>query len=916
MSKHRNFKKLLPRLATLISGEGEYLSHQTALYLHGFISSPGNPITIVSSRRRRNRQLEGFDLVFVFHSNLDPKLTQQLNVAGEQITISSLEKTLVDLLKDQSYSPDLDTIAKIFCSVPYNIKQLLSIAKQTSDTVLKRVSLLLAWSGRASYKEIPYRLFKRTPIKLDNREKTNLVWNGFFYTKLPARLLSKPVSAPPQDTDLKTRSWMELKALPEFCEKQLQSGMIFIRESPEKKILSIIEAFFIEIFKNLSSEQLEAFLAGYDQQTTVFPPKIPVLLKSFIHSRKDILQLRREEIICWISKNLNSSKLDLVESAIFHALKLELFEEAFEVFEKNCSNFFYAGKFGIINIFADALLNLDWELTPKMLLNITKTYSMQEKYEQALELLEKAKQKAESSGKSLSVIGQLHYATGLVFNRMERCDDALSELFLARESFLVADDQECLAKTECSLGNIYFSRGHPASAKSHYISGLNRARSIKSKPLQASFLANLGMVEYDIGNFNKAARYFTQSFSMNKMVKNFWTASVVGMALGKLQLKLGHFSKAMRLFREIMPVREQKRHTSGIYEICSLLAWICEIIGKAAAAKAYWNHAEKFDSEFIEPRSRFVGQMLKAMNYFYHSRFAEAESLFASMLETAVTRNASAVQRGDCLHGLAVAKLFLDKKEEAASLLSEARHSIGINSRRFQMHQINFIAALYFPDNFPDIDLNSCLAKIHESGVYDPLWVHYANALLNIKSEEAQRYLSFHLSKTPPSSMKILSQRLPTLNRILKSIEKFNNRAGEFVTILTPDETHTLHIEDYENWRKNYPANTLIFDAPMGILKYNENLEKLKPGSIPHSILQQLFLAIPHPVEIESLYKAAWGMSFDPEYDFGAVKSSLQRLKRCLKKITSSASIYHKNSSKGIRALKLSVSVPWILVFK
>jgi len=241
LTKKRNFKALLPHLSCILGDSDEYISHQTALFLLGFASDPGKQITIVSPRRRRNREIEGFEIVFVYHSSFDNKYSQIINISGEQLNVSSLEKTLIDLTKDLNYSPGLETLARLFCIIPYNPKQLINVAKSTSDTVLKRVSLLLAWSGRAAYYELPLKNFKRTPVKLDSREEENLIWNSLFYTKLPARLLMLPVSEPPKDIDEKIRLWMELKALPEFCEKQFQSGMVFIRETPEPRINRIIE---------------------------------------------------------------------------------------------------------------------------------------------------------------------------------------------------------------------------------------------------------------------------------------------------------------------------------------------------------------------------------------------------------------------------------------------------------------------------------------------------------------------------------------------------------------------------------------------------------------------------------------------------------------------------------------------------
>lgn len=910
----KNFKTLLPHLEKILAGSEEYISHQTALFLLGFSTDPGATITIVSPRRRRNRQIENFEIVFVFHSSFDARYTQKINVSGFQLPISSLEKTMIDLCKDQNYAPNLEGLARLFCAVPYNLKELLNIARLTSDTVMKRVALLTAWSGRAAYYELPLKHFKRTPIKLDTREEDALIWNNLFFCKLPRRLLKTPVSRPPEDTEATVRLWMELKALPEFCEKQYAAEMIFIRETPEPRINGIIENYFREIYLSFSEEKLKTFLTGFNQQTGAFPPEIPELLRTFLHTHQEILLLRKKDLEHWFFENLKGTNPDLVEALIFYGIRLNFANEVFNKFESTCNELFYAGKFKIINIFADHFLKLGSKLTPQMLLNITKTYSMQEKYDQALSLIEQARDIADPD--DLSLLGRLHYAAGLVYNRMERAEDAMSELFLARESFAVTKEQEQLSRCELSLGNLYFSRGHPDSARSYYISGLNRARELKSTSLQASFMANLGMVDYDFGNFPKAARYFTQAYAMNKMIANHWTNSVIGMALGKLYLKLGQFSKAMRIFREIYPIRQERGNSSGLYEISSILAWICEINGKTGTAKTYWNQADRYDCDRLEPRSRFVGQMLRALNHFFHFRFNEAEQLFTQMLETAKQKNASEVQRGDCLHGMAITRFFLGRKAEAAALLDQASKTVSRNSARFQLTQINFFAAILLNEEFPKINQAEAIKAMLQTSVFDPLWHVYAPAMFELQCPEARKYLCWHLEHTPGATIKMLRQNNQTFDRLMRRLEHKPGRASEFFTILSISESYTIHLDDYRKWQQNYPKDTLIFDAPAGLLLYNDCCEKIKPGSIPHSILLQLFIAIPHPVEIESLYKSAWGMNFDPEYDFGAFKSSLQRLKHCLKKVANTAFLQRRKSSKGLKAVRVSVSVPWIVAFR
>jgi len=911
-----SFRQLLPHLARMLAGTDEYVSHQTALFLLGFSTDLGKQITIVSARRRRNRTIEGFEIVFVYHSAFDPKHTQKINIADEQLPISNLEKTMIDLCKDQSYAPDLETIARLFCAVPYNLKELLNIARATSDTVLKRVSLMAAWSGRAAYFELPVKHFKRTPIRLDAREKENLIWNSLFFTRLPARLLRLPVSRPPEDTDDKVRLWMELKALPELCEKQFEAEMIFIRETPEPGINKIIENYFRDIYLGFSIERLREFIVGNNRGEHDFPPAIPELLRTFLHSHDRILLLREKELKDWFFENLSSKEPQVIETLIFYGIKLKLFKEVFEKFDLACSELFYAGRFKAINLFAEHFIESEFRLTPAMLLNISKTFSMQEKFEIALSLLEHHLELAENENADLSVVGQLHYATGLVFHRMERGDDALSELFLARETFLIERNDELLARCELSIGNIYFTRGHPGSARAYYINGLNRTRSLKDRPMQASFLANIGMVEYDLGNFPKAATYFNQAYAMNKMLKNHWSNSVVGMALGKLFLKLGQFSKSMRVFREIYPLRQEKGHASGLYEISSILAWICEITGRSGTAQTHWNQADRNDIDQLEPRSRFVGEILRALNHFYHKRYNEAELMFKRMIEHAEARNSSAILRADCLFGLATVKFFLGQKGDSIELFNRARHVIPKEKARFQLAQINFYSGLLLPEAFPEINLQDTLKVLLQSQVYDPLWVHYAKYLKEIPSPEARKYLAYHLDHTSPSALQNIRKLFPDFDQIISEISKKTSRAAEFVTLLSPGETRTIHNEDYAIWQKNYPADTLIFDAPAGLLAYNDCCDRLKPGSIPHSVLLQLFLAIPHPVEIESLYRSAWGMEFDPEYDFGAFKSSIQRLKHCLKKVANTAILQRQKSSKGLKAVRISATVPWVLAFR
>ncbi len=917
MKTRQDFSDVIEQLEGLTESENEYFSHQTALYLLGLQAFPPATLTIVADRRRRNRKIGCFDLVFVFHGSEDNSYTQTIAFMGRHLRVSTIEKTLADLTKDCSYAPPLLETADLFCRVSYNLKLLTSIARQTSDSVLKRVCLYLAWSGRASYSELPLKVFRRTPIKLDPREEINLIWNGLFNCRLPLQLLQHSPAPPPKDVDQETSLWMELKRLPEFCEKQSAAGLIFIRESPEPRIKEIIENYFIEIFLSLSNEKLAGLLSNVlnNSDYSEFPQLVPRMLVSFITSRTDVLSLRREEINEWLHHNLGSSDLAKAEAAIYIGALLGIDNEVIARFENLSQALFYAGRFQIINFIASHYLTRGVKLAHTAYIDISKTFSAQERFEEAVTLLEEAKIFYEDQDGN--AMGNLCFATSLVLKRLNRDDEALAELFLAREAFLIAKDHPGLARTENSLGNLYFSRGHPQAAKFHYHAGLHLARQHKMQTLLPSFLNNLGLVEFDTGNFSRARLELTRAYSLYKLQNNHWSASVAGMGLGKLFLKLGYLFKAMKIFREVLIMREEKKNFSGIYETSMLLSWICELLGKTAAARTWNSSAEMIkNSNTLEPRACHVGETLLAMSHIFNNRFNEAEKHYRKMEIEGKARGSTGVQIADLQYGLASALLFQGKEKEAYHCLIEARRNIGSDSVRIQHTQLRIMASLYFPGSEIASDLDVELKRFLASGCFDPFWAHISQKITEQQSAAGLEYLRFHINRTPPVMMKHLCSNFSHLAQLVNQLQPGHNRSSEFLTIISNDTTRTIHFDEYLKYRDTYPDEQLIFDAYAGFLHFSGNKARLKPGSIPHSVLLQLFMAQPHPIKRETLYRSAWGSEFDPEFDFGAFKSTLQRLKKLLQSLTPSTRISTgKIHGKG-HGVKLSLAVQWLLIFK
>ena len=125
MPKGLNIRSLLPDLVKLIESEGEYFSHRTALFLTGETSVFPETLTIVSPRRRRNRLIQGLPLVFVCHPKDKSRALQQASFVDLSLPVSTLEKTLIDLLADLKHAPPLATLADLFAKGSYTTVKLL-----------------------------------------------------------------------------------------------------------------------------------------------------------------------------------------------------------------------------------------------------------------------------------------------------------------------------------------------------------------------------------------------------------------------------------------------------------------------------------------------------------------------------------------------------------------------------------------------------------------------------------------------------------------------------------------------------------------------------------------------------------------------------------------------------------------------
>ncbi|NLI79975.1 MAG: hypothetical protein GX442_26455, partial [Candidatus Riflebacteria bacterium] len=246
---------LFQDLASLMELEGEYLSHRTALFLLGQIPDLPAELTAVSPRRRRNRTVGPRPLVFVFHPGEKPRHIQVTAFGKISLPVSTLEKTLLDLLADMHHAPPLDELAALFVRLPYHPATLVAMARQASDTVLKRTCFLAAWAGRIHVREIPFAAFRRTPVKLDPREPaTGLAWDNRFFLKVPSRAFRLPLPPGPANLDPDIAAWVELRRSPAFQEWMAGEGRLPILGDHDGKEL---DGFFGDLFRDIPAARFD-----------------------------------------------------------------------------------------------------------------------------------------------------------------------------------------------------------------------------------------------------------------------------------------------------------------------------------------------------------------------------------------------------------------------------------------------------------------------------------------------------------------------------------------------------------------------------------------------------------------------------------------------------------------------------------
>ncbi|MBI3038085.1 hypothetical protein HYY75_03390 [bacterium] len=225
--------------------------------------------------------------------------------------------------------------------------------------------------------------------------------------------------------------------------------------------------------------------------------------------------------------------------------------------------------------------------------------------------------------------------------------------------------------------------------------------------------------------------------------------------------------------------------------------------------------------------------------------------------------------------------------------------------------QVKLFSSIYFPSHFPEISPETLSHQYISTQAFDPFWGFYSAKILSSQNPKLLEFIHYHLRKSPPPLLKAFSTRVEGFPKLIKKIENRQSRSHDFLSHVTPRGCKPIRFEDYLERVNNKAPGFLIFDGPSGLISFNQNQARIAPDTLPHKVLTHLFVSYPLSIDLDELYTAAWGTSFDSECDSGPLKSVLQRLRKVLSSVNPGIRVCRKRTNSKYGGVCLSMSCCW-----
>lgn len=244
-------------------------------------------------------------------------------------------------------------------------------------------------------------------------------------------------------------------------------------------------------------------------------------------------------------------------------------------------------------------------------------------------------------------------------------------------------DNMGLASLHTNLGIIYFESGDYEQAKTHHYAGLELAKELGNKRLQAIGLGSLGSVYEREGNYQLAIEHFTKDLQICQELGDRQGIAVVEGLIGDLNSVMGGFTKAIQHLDRSLSISRELGYRKGVAKAVNTLGDIYYLQSQHDISLMYYDQAIEIarstDNRLVLGSSlEEKGRVLLADSQLEALRIVEAEALaIAEELG-----NPDLLTGVKLLHALSIAAYDPQNTEDALHLVEEVLDDKDLNDER------------------------------------------------------------------------------------------------------------------------------------------------------------------------------------------------------------------------------------------
>lgn len=883
------------KLAQILDGSNDYLSFETAIFLHGLAPEPPRIIRIVTNGRRRAREICDHRLEFVYHKADRPARTSIVQYSGSSLRTATLCQALVDVLADMHLQLPGQAAANWFWSLPFDVFELVKLAEGTSVAAHKRALFWSLWSGRAGVQQIVPATISRTPVYIFPDEKTEQQWEGLLQVFYPAWLhdfaaaeCEKSFFVKASDSD-----WLEIrKYRPLIDFMKAEKWLAFNgdqRQQAKKKLQSFLND---ELERQLRTGPGPCLRRFFNVSHGDGEKAIPEYFMLWLRQNADFPASRAAILKNWCMGVLESGNDSDLNAAFHLAPLIGLTRAAVEILAGITAKVF---ALGFSNCIIDLCSKAEKERIPlpfQVRILLARIHARNSCFAASENELQAARKIADLSEKELL---DLEFASGVILRQAGKIDEAIDRFRQALNKALATEQAARVAAIESAIGNAYFVTGNLEAARIAYLNAFRLCRGSTVSQQTANLRTNLGLVEFKSGNLAKADRFFQQSAEDQKIIGNLQGQCISLLTLAKTRLATGKISAARNL---LIRVEKMSRDFQAADLECRAIMALCDdLLGRPVNYNPV--PVDDFSQKnHLSAASIYLIRYFNALRLLFRCRFSDAAHELELLEEFGLQHQIPADEIAFVIFYRALA-LYMRNSSAACQVLKK---SLQMLSQKPE-HPFNLLCLIFaagaFPVQFRDIDVEAGCRKIVQTGYFEPLWPLMASAIKNLPGRQPQKLLEEMSAKSPAALLKNFVSLVPAFKKFL--VKPVAKKAAQRFLLLSNYGEETISYEMYQSWHNAKPSLVLRFDTCSGRLSYGHNSTILKPANAGFRILIQLLSCYPGKVSIADLFEQVWGSRFDNETDRPAVKTSLSRLRSVLRKVCSSIRIVKSRTDDSVQ---------------